>query len=65
MRPEGFQGMGVSSVKKKLKNKPFAAKVNRDDITSGAADFGVELDEHIQFVVEALTPMERELLVRG
>ena len=39
---------------KKLKNKQFAAKVNREDITKGAADFGVELDEHIAFVVEAL-----------
>jgi putative nucleotidyltransferase with HDIG domain len=65
MRPEGFQGMGVSSVKKKLKNKQFAAKVNRDDITRGAADFGVDLDAHIAFVVDALTPFEGELVVRG
>lgn len=65
IRPEGFQGMSVSSVKKKLKNLAFAAKVNRDDITSGAADFGVPLEEHIQFVIEALLPMERELLVKG
>ena len=57
--------MGVSSVKKKLKNKQFAAKVNRDDITRGAADFGVEMDAHIAFVVEALTPFEGELVVRG
>ena len=65
IRPEGFQGMNVSSVKKKLKNLAFAAKVNRDDITSGAANFGVPLEEHIQFVIEALLPMEKELLVKG
>lgn len=65
IRPEGFQGMSVSSVKKKLKNLAFAAKVNRDDITSGAEDFGVPLEEHIQFVIEALVPIEKELLVKG
>lgn len=64
IRPEGFTGMSVSSVKKKLKNLAFAAKVNRDDITRGAADFGVELDQHIQFVVEALTPHAAELLAK-
>ena len=52
-------------MKKKLKNLAFAAKVNRDDITSGAADFGVPLEEHIQFMIEALLPMEKELLVKG
>lgn len=65
IRPEGMQGMTVSSVKKKLKNKMFAAKVNRDDITRGAADFGVELDEHIQFLIEALVPYDAELVVKG
>lgn len=65
IRPEGFQGMSVSSVKKKLKNLAFAAKVNREDITRGAADFGVELDQHIQFLVEALTPFAEELVVKG
>ena len=54
VRPEGIVGMKASSVKKKLKAKGFAAAVNRDDITRGAADLGVALDEHIQFVVDAL-----------
>jgi putative nucleotidyltransferase with HDIG domain len=54
VRPEGLQGMSASSVKKKLKNKAFAAAVNRDDITRGAADLGVELDEHILFVANSL-----------
>lgn len=54
VRPEGLQGISTSSVKKKLKNKAFAAAVNRDDITRGAEDLGVPLDEHIQFVADAL-----------
>ena len=39
----------------------FAASINRDDITRGAADLGVELDEHIQFVIDAMTPIAEEL----
>ncbi len=54
VRPEKLVGMQASSVKKKLKQKSFAAAVNRDDITRGAADLGVELDPHIQFVIDAL-----------
>jgi len=61
IRPEGLVGMTPSSVKKKLKNKAFAAKVHRDDITRGAADFGVDLDEHIQFLIDALTMHAEEL----
>ena len=44
----------AKSVRKKMKDKAFARGVNRDDITSGAADLGVELEEHIAFVVAAL-----------
>jgi putative nucleotidyltransferase with HDIG domain len=55
MRPEGIVGMQASSVKKKLKQKSFAAAVSREDITRGAEDLGVPLDEHIQFVIEAMT----------
>lgn len=54
VRPEGLKGISTSSVKKKLKNKAFAAAVNRDDIVRGAQDLGVPLDEHIQFVADAL-----------
>jgi predicted hydrolase (HD superfamily) len=53
--------MKASSVKKKLKAKGFAAAVNRDDITRGAADLGIPLDELIQFVVDALVPQAAEL----
>lgn len=44
----------VSSVKKKLKDKAFARNVSRDDITNGAAELGVNIDEHIQFVLDAM-----------
>jgi predicted hydrolase (HD superfamily) len=42
------------SVKKKMKDKAFARGVNRDDVILGARELGVELDEHIQFVVDAM-----------
>lgn len=50
-----------ASVRKKMKDKAFARAVNRDDLIKGAADLGVELDEHIRFVAEALKPVAREL----
>lgn len=43
-----------ASVKKKLKDKAFARSVSRDDIYNGAAELGVDLEEHIAFVREAL-----------
>jgi putative nucleotidyltransferase with HDIG domain len=61
VRPGGITDMTASSVKKKLKSKSFAAKVNRDDIERGAAEFGVDLTEHIQFLIEALKPLARDL----
>ncbi len=61
VRPEGIVGMQASSVKKKMKQKGFAAAVNRDDIIRGAADLGVELDEHIQFVIDAMAARAGEL----
>jgi putative nucleotidyltransferase with HDIG domain len=42
------------SVRKKMKDKAFARGVNRDEVVAGAADLGVELDEHIEFVVGAM-----------
>ena len=55
----------LKSVKKKMKSKAFAASVNRDDITQGAAELGVELDAHIEFVLEALRAVAQELGLDG
>jgi putative nucleotidyltransferase with HDIG domain len=65
VRPEGILGLSASSVKKKLKQKTFAAAINRDDITRGAADLGVDLDEHIQFVIDAMAERADELGLHG
>lgn len=66
VRPEGIAGLQASSVRKKMKQKSFAAAVNRDDIVRGAEDLGVELNAHIQFVIDALTPHAEALgLGRG
>ncbi len=51
----------VKSVKKKLKKKDFAAKVNREDIRQGAEDLGIELDEIIAHVLGALVPVADDL----
>lgn len=48
-----------AGVKKKLKDKAFARSVSRDDIRNGAAELGVELDEHIRFCIEAMRPLEQ------
>ena len=54
VRPTRLDGLEPKSVRKKLKQVSFAANVNRDDITRGAADFGVDLDEHIAFCIAAM-----------
>jgi putative nucleotidyltransferase with HDIG domain len=61
VRPNGIRDLTAASVKKKMKSKGFAAKVRREDIEQGAADFGVELTGHIQFVIEAMKPLAAEL----
>jgi putative nucleotidyltransferase with HDIG domain len=53
------------SVKKKLKQPSFAASVNRADIEQGITELGVERDEHIQFVIDALKEIDEELGLRG
>ena len=53
------------SVKKKMKDKAFARSVNRADIVSGAADLGVELEEHIAFCIEAMKGIAGELGLDG
>jgi putative nucleotidyltransferase with HDIG domain len=61
VRPEGIRGLEARSVRKKLKQKSFAAAVNRDDIDRGAADLGVELDAHIQLVIDAMAAEAEQL----
>jgi putative nucleotidyltransferase with HDIG domain len=56
VRPgRAIAGLEVTSVRKKLKDKAFARTVNRDDVYRGAEELGVPLDEHIAFVIRALT----------
>ena len=55
----------VKSVRKRMKDKAFARKVNRDDIVNGAAALGVDLDEHIGFCIEALQGVAGELGLDG
>jgi putative nucleotidyltransferase with HDIG domain len=61
VRPEGLRNMKAKSVRKKMKQKSFAAAVDRDDIARGAEELGVELNEHIEFVAGALGEREAEL----
>jgi putative nucleotidyltransferase with HDIG domain len=53
------------SVKKKMKDKAFAKGVNRDDVLLGAQELGVELDEHIQFVIEAMRRVAEAIGLAG
>ena len=66
LRPNGIMDLTASSVKKKMKAKGFARNVRREDIDRGAADFGVDLTEHIQFEIDAMKTIAAELgLLRG
>jgi putative nucleotidyltransferase with HDIG domain len=66
VRPAGITDLTAASVKKKMKSKGFAKGVKREDVERGAADFGVELTEHIQFIIDAMKPIAAELgLERG
>jgi putative nucleotidyltransferase with HDIG domain len=55
----------AKSVRKKMKDKAFARSVNRDDMINGAADLGVELEEHIAFCIEAMKGIAGELGLAG
>ena len=61
VRPNGLDGLEPKSVKKKLKQPSFAAGVHRDEVYAGAELLGLELDEHIANVIEALQPIAKEL----
>lgn len=61
VRPDGLDGLTPRSVKKKLKDKGFAAAVSRDDIAQGAEELGVELDEHIATVISGMQKEAKRL----
>src|SRR5436190_11088079 len=62
VRPaKSLDDLEVSSVKKKLKDKAFARSVNRDDIKQGIEELGVDADEQIRFVIDALRPVQKEI----
>jgi putative nucleotidyltransferase with HDIG domain len=65
VRPNGVTDLTAASVKKKMKSRGFARTVKREDVERGAADFGVDLTEHIQFVIDAMKPIAAELGLQG
>ena len=65
VRPEGVTTLTPKSVRKKLKDKAFAAKVERDECRAGAELLGVELADHIQLIIDGLKPHADELGIQG
>jgi len=62
VRPsKSLTDLSVKSVKKKLKDKAFARGVNREEVVQGPTELGVPFEEHVQFVIEALRPVEADL----
>ena len=61
VRPTGIDGMAPKSVRKKLKTPSFAAGVNRDEVRQGAEELGVDFDEHVAFVIDAMAERADEL----
>jgi predicted hydrolase (HD superfamily) len=62
VRPEGLVGMTPKSVKKKLRQPSFAAAVGRDELQRGAEELGIDFDQHLQVVIDALAARREELL---
>lgn len=65
VRPEGIATLTPSSVVKKLKDRRFAASVERGEVVAGAELLGIALAEHVQFVIDALRPHADELGLAG
>ncbi len=65
VRPTKLTGMKVKSVRKKLKDRAFAAAVSRNDIQQGARELGIELSEHIQYVISAMQNRAERLGLAG
>lgn len=61
VRPEGISTLETKSVVKKLKDKSFAAKVERDEVYKGTELLGVDLNEHIGFIIDVLRKNKEEL----
>jgi putative nucleotidyltransferase with HDIG domain len=61
MQPAGIGAVTVQSVRKKMKNKGFAAAINRDDLVRAATDLGVDLDEHVGVVLGAMQAIAVDL----
>ncbi|MHC4837827.1 MAG: metal-dependent phosphohydrolase [Planctomycetota bacterium] len=65
VRPEGVATLQPKSVMKKIKDKSFAAGVDRHEVREGARLLGVELRDHVAFLIEALRPHAAELGIEG
>ncbi|HLG79015.1 MAG TPA: HD domain-containing protein [Ktedonobacteraceae bacterium] len=65
VRQKTLPGLPVASVRKKMKTKGFAAGVNRDDLVKGAEELGIDLDEHIANVIEAMSSIADQLGLAG
>ena len=63
LRPNRLQDMAPKSVKKKFKDKNFAKGVDRDEVRIGIELLEVDMDDHIRFIIEALRPFEKEVIV--
>jgi putative nucleotidyltransferase with HDIG domain len=61
VRPTGIEGMKPKSVKKKLKQPSFAAAVSREEVQRGIDELGVDPDEHMMLIIEALSQRSDEL----
>ncbi|HEX6889393.1 MAG TPA: HD domain-containing protein [Chryseolinea sp.] len=61
VRPDGINSLESKSVLKKLKDKSFAAKVEREEVYKGAELFGVDLNDHISFIIAVLRKNKSEL----
>ena len=65
VRPNGIADLEPKSVKKKMKDRSFAAAVDRDAIRTAAESLGVEMTEHIRFVIEAMRTVADDLGLEG
>lgn len=65
VRPEGIDTLAPKSVIKKLKDKGFAAKVEREEVSAGIDLLGVDRTEHIQFIIDVLKQNKEELNLKG